>query len=129
MVRQVELFQPLSPLHIFYDTSYGSHADQLHSGGGLWTFGTQNTQLTFSRSPWLLICWGFILFKTPQISQCGASDTIIQSQMLMYKVMDSHNPRAPRAPSGVMSDRRRYLRGIADPLAGVGMSNGSAARL
>ena len=46
-------------------------------------------------------------FKTSQISQCGASDTIIQSQKLMYKVMDSHNPRAPKAPSGVMSERRR----------------------
>ena len=47
------------------------------------------------------------IFKTSQISQCGASDTIIQSQKLMYKVMDSHNPRAPKAPSGVMSERRR----------------------
>ena len=47
------------------------------------------------------------IFKTSQISQCGASDTIIQSQKLMYKVMDSHNPRAPKAPSGVMSEQRR----------------------
>ena len=50
---------------------------------------------------------GVLLFKTSQISQCGASDTIIQSQKLMYKVMDSHNPRAPKAPSGVMSEHRR----------------------
>ena len=55
--------------------------------------------------------WGvvgvLVFFETSQISQCGASDTIIQSQKLMYKVMDSHNPRAPKAPSGVMSERRR----------------------
>ena len=45
--------------------------------------------------------------KSSQISQCGASDAIMQSQRLMYKVMDSHNPRAPRAPSGVMLERQR----------------------
>ena len=51
--------------------------------------------------------WAASFFKRSQISQCGASDTFMESQKLMYKVMDSHNPRAPRAPSGVMSERRR----------------------
>ena len=46
-------------------------------------------------------------FKTSQISECGANDTVIQSQKLMYKVIDSHNPRDPGAPSGVMTERRQ----------------------
>ena len=47
-----------------------------------------------------------VIFETSQISLCGASDTLIQSQKQMYKVMDSHNPWAPKVSIGVMLERR-----------------------
>ena len=57
--------------------------------------GTNNQARTFRKTG---------IFKTSPISQCRASDTIRRSQNLMYKVMDLHNPRAARAPSGAMTD-------------------------
>ena len=46
-------------------------------GCSLWIFGTQSARLTFSRSPWPLICWGIIVWICP-LAPGTSADVLIR---------------------------------------------------